>query len=210
MRSRKWFNYGSTIFDGPLARFLVRPPKLSWSITLVINKLLGMCTVNGSPVMGLEAREQTREGTSGLLSAWCNFTWARVYRCVSMASRRLHVYVSSSWGLGGGERRVGWLGGRAFSLPFRIRRWKLQLSFSKYRRLELINIWDICIGDRFDSVWGERKEKNWFKNAYRRVCPEIQTARYRWKLVPVKDIERDLLIRWLEDFRKFSDTRVSC
>lgn len=159
--------------------------------------------------MGLEAREQTREGTSGLLSARCNFTWARVYRCVSMVPRRLRVYVSSSRELGGGERRVGWLGGRALSLPFRIRRWKLQLSFSKYRRLELINIWDICIEDRFDSVWGERKEKNWFKNACRRVSPEIQMARYRWKLVPLKDIERDLSIRWLEDFRKFSNTRVS-
>lgn len=156
--------------------------------------------------MGLEAREQTREGTSGPLSAWCNFTWARVYRCVSMARRRCVCTCPRAEGSAVGKEG---LDGRAFSLPFRIRRWKLQLSFSKYRRLELINIWDICIGDRFDSVWGERNEKNWFKNAYREVCPEIQMARYRWKLVPLKNIERNLLIRWLEDFRKFSDTCVS-
>ena len=37
--------------------------------------------------------------------------------------------------------------------------------------------------------------------------------KYGWldiagKLVPLKDIERDLWIRWLEDFRKFSNTCV--
>lgn len=129
--------------------------------------------------MGLEAREQTREGTSGPLSAWCDFTWARVYRCVSMARPTCMCTCSRAEGSAVGKEG---LAGRAFSLPFRIRRWKLQLSFSKYRRLELINIWDICIGDRFDSVWGERKEKNWFKNAYRRVCREIRMARYRWEI----------------------------